>query len=142
MLDLDHFKKINDSYGHAAGDAVLKGLSTILRTGAREGDIVCRYGGEEFLVAMPNTTIAQAQRRADTWRLTLLTSNIIYNETEISVSLSAGIAGFPDHGNLYEEIMACADKALYKSKADGRNRVTCFSSDNPPLQNNTPRQDG
>ncbi len=142
MLDLDHFKKINDSYGHAAGDGVLKELSAILRTGAREGDIVCRYGGEEFLVAMPNTTIAQAQRRADSWRLTLLTSKIIYNKAEIYVSLSAGVAGFPDHGNLYEEVMSCADKALYKSKADGRNCVTCFSFGDALLQINTQSPDG
>jgi diguanylate cyclase (GGDEF)-like protein/PAS domain S-box-containing protein len=128
MLDLDHFKHVNDTYGHAAGDEVLKTLSAILRKGARESDIICRYGGEEFLVALPRMSADQGLQRVETWRLELANTPIRYSDSMITVTLSAGIAGFPDHGADVETLLLHSDEALYRSKNEGRNRVSCFET--------------
>ena len=128
MLDLDHFKRVNDTYGHAAGDEVLKILSAILRTSARESDIICRYGGEEFLVALPRMSPQQALQRVESWRLELANTPVRHGELQISVTLSAGIAGFPDHGADIDGLLERADKALYLSKQAGRNRASCFTA--------------
>ena len=126
MLDLDHFKQVNDTYGHAAGDEVLKALSSVLRQGARESDIICRYGGEEFLIALPRMSLEQAQQRVEAWRLEFSQTDIRHGDLSFSITLSAGIAGFPDHGADVDTLLSRADEALYRAKDEGRNRVACF----------------
>jgi diguanylate cyclase (GGDEF)-like protein/PAS domain S-box-containing protein len=123
MVDLDHFKRVNDTYGHPTGDAVLKAMASILLHGAREGDIICRFGGEEFLVALPNMTIENALGRAKAWQGTLGNTSIQYGAFSIQITLSAGISAFPDNGADVDTLLHLADEALYRAKANGRNRV-------------------
>jgi diguanylate cyclase (GGDEF)-like protein/PAS domain S-box-containing protein len=124
MLDLDHFKNINDQYGHAAGDEILKALAGLLKNGARESDLICRYGGEEFVAIMPNMSAEQALERVETWRQQLEDLFVVYGDFKINVTLSAGIAVFPEHGENASLVLTRADEMLYKSKRDGRNRIT------------------
>ena len=124
MLDLDFFKRVNDTYGHAVGDVVLISLASFLKANARESDIVCRYGGEEFLVAMPHMSPDQAFEKIDEWRQIIADSPITHGELIIRVTISAGIAGFPEQGSDIDILLKRADEALYQSKKDGRNCVT------------------
>lgn len=124
MLDLDFFKRVNDTYGHAVGDVVLVSLASFLKANARESDIVCRYGGEEFLVAMPHMSPDQAFEKIDEWRQIIADSPIMHGELIIRVTISAGIAGFPEQGSDIDILLKRADEALYQSKKDGRNCVT------------------
>lgn len=124
MLDLDHFKKVNDGFSHAAGDEVLKALAALLKNGARESDLICRYGGEEFVAIMPGMTAAQALERVESWRKQLEQTQVAYGKFTIRSTLSAGIAAFPAHGNNPEALLAKADAMLYQSKRDGRNRIS------------------
>ena len=128
MVDLDHFKRVNDRHGHAAGDEVLKSLAGILGRGARESDIICRYGGEEFLIALPRMSPEQARQRVEAWRRALSEQPVRHGPLAISLTLSAGIAGFPDHGSDLLTLLSCADAALYRAKEAGRNRVSCFEA--------------
>ena len=129
MIDLDHFKRVNDTYGHAAGDEVLRTLAATLKVGARESDIICRYGGEEFLIALPQMSLEHAMPRVEAWRLSLAGTTVMYGELAICVTLSAGIAGFPEHGGDAEKLISYADEALYQAKNAGRNRVTCCGTE-------------
>ena len=124
VMDLDHFKNVNDQYGHAAGDETLRMLAELLKRGARESDLICRYGGEEFVAIMPGMSADQALERAESWRQQLEETTIVCGDSKISITLSAGIAVFPDHGNTPNLLLAGADKMLYKSKGEGRNRVS------------------
>jgi len=124
MLDLDHFKKVNDQHGHAAGDEVLKALAALLKKGARESDLICRYGGEEFVAILSKVSAEQALQRVEAWRLRLADTVVVSGDVQISVTLSAGIAMFPDHGNSPEQLLGCADEMLYQSKREGRNRTS------------------
>lgn len=124
MLDLDHFKNINDRFGHSAGDQVLKALADIMRQTSRESDLICRYGGEEFIAIIPNMTAAQAFERAEIWRKQLEQNTVNYGANEIKITLSAGIAIYPGHGKKGEELILCADEMLYQSKHSGRNQVS------------------
>lgn len=126
MVDIDHFKQVNDTYGHAAGDEVIRSLGTILRQGAREGDIACRYGGEEFVIALPRMTVAAALERAQRWRAQVQAIQVRHGDFDICFTISAGVSGYPDHAADPENLIEYADLALYKSKTNGRNRVTCF----------------
>lgn len=126
MVDLDFFKRVNDTYGHAAGDEVIKALAEILQADARESDMVCRYGGEEFFISLPKMSIVHALQRAEKWRLKFAETQVRYGEFVIQSTLSAGVAGYPDHGTDAATLTAHADEALYSSKREGRNRVTCF----------------
>ncbi len=127
MLDLDHFKRVNDEFSHAAGDEVLKALADLLKNGARESDLICRYGGEEFIAIMPGMTTDQALERVESWRKQLEAAPVAYGDLLIHVTLSAGIAMFPEHGSSPDELMARADEMLYKSKREGRNRTSVFA---------------
>lgn len=126
MVDLDFFKRVNDTYGHAAGDEVIKALAEILQADARESDLICRYGGEEFLISLPKMSIVHALQRVEKWRLKFAETEVRYGEFFIQSTLSAGVAGYPDHGTDAATLTAHADEALYSSKHEGRNRVTCF----------------
>lgn len=124
MLDLDHFKKINDTYGHAMGDAVLKNISTCLIKSIRQNDFVCRYGGEEFIIVIPGMPIEHALERMEKCRKEIQEMITTYNNNKISTTVSGGIAMFNTHGNTQDELLKAADDALYQSKINGRNQIT------------------
>ena len=123
MVDIDHFKKLNDTHGHQAGDEVLKRLGELIGNGARSADLPCRYGGEEFLLVLPTMSLESAAERADNWRLTFANEQIAFAGTLLSATLSVGVAAFPGHGTTCDELIRAADQALYAAKHSGRNRV-------------------
>ncbi len=127
MCDLDHFKKVNDQYGHQAGDDVLRTFADLLRNNARASDICCRYGGEEFLLVLPQMTEKDAVDRAELLRSTMAAVPVYHDSTSILESASFGIATFPRDGDSVDRLIAAADDALYASKAAGRNRVSVAS---------------
>jgi diguanylate cyclase (GGDEF)-like protein/PAS domain S-box-containing protein len=131
ILDLDFFKKFNDTYGHKCGDVVLQALTDFLVKNTRGGDIVCRYGGEEFVILLPNTALESAYERAERLRVEYETLAVAYRGANLRATFSAGVAVFPDHGDDGEAILHSADQALYQSKKEGRNRVTIYSLENP-----------
>lgn len=123
MIDLDHFKLVNDTYGHKAGDEVLRVLGELLRSQAREGDIPCRYGGEEFVLVLPRMPLEVARQRAEQWRAAFGRQKIRHGDFEISVTMSVGLATYPDHAFTADALITRADKALYQAKAAGRDRL-------------------
>ena len=141
MLDVDRFKHFNDTYGHPAGDAVLKRLAHILRDSTREVDTVARYGGEEFLVILPETAAAGAALVAERIRTSTERDRFTPDagSAEISVTVSIGYAVFPEHARTPETMIEAADQALYRSKEGGRNRVT--SAEGPRAESPKARKD-
>jgi len=125
LFDIDRFKQVNDAAGHKAGDVVLQSLSELLRRATRASDMAYRYGGEEFLVILPQTGLATAAARADELRKEFGTLYIEGIDREIRPTLSAGVAVFPDHGTTVDDLVRSADEALYRAKEAGRNRVVC-----------------
>lgn len=124
VMDIDHFKRWNDSYGHAAGDAVLRGVAHVMETLARSEDILCRYGGEEFVLAMANTSQEALRQRAEDLRAGVERLRIEHDGRILGpVTLSIGVALFPEAGASAGEVLKAADAALYQAKAAGRNRV-------------------
>ena len=124
LLDIDHFKKVNDEYGHEAGDAVLKGLGTLLTKSVRTSDIACRYGGEEFLLILPEADMNVAYKRAEGIRLAFGKMQVqVGGRVLQNFKISAGISTFPYCGENAETVIASADSALYKAKESGRDRV-------------------
>lgn len=127
IADIDHFKNINDSMGHQVGDKYLIAISKIFERKARQSDIVCRYGGEEFLIMMPDTGAEVAKQRADEIRRLCSEAKFTYKRKSVIATLSFGVATYPEHGNDPQEIIQKADEALYRSKALGRNCVTVWA---------------
>ncbi|MCW8949722.1 MAG: diguanylate cyclase [Sedimenticola sp.] len=127
MIDLDHFKQINDTYGHSTGDRVLAGFSRLLCERLRGSDVVGRYGGEEFLVVLPDTTLEHAELVIEEIRLVFAKTRFTANGELFSVTLSAGVADFPRVGSA-SGLLDAADIALYKAKEQGRNRIVSASS--------------
>jgi diguanylate cyclase (GGDEF)-like protein/PAS domain S-box-containing protein len=124
ILDLDYLKDLNSKYGHiAGGDEALKVLSRHLISMSRAGDIVCRYGGDEFLVILHNTSSAVAFHRAEEWRKFISTLKIQYRDVSFNITFSAGVSAFPEHGKNVEDTLLAADSALYQAKESGRNCV-------------------
>lgn len=123
MGDIDHFKKLNDTYGHQAGDEMIRFLAELLTAQSRPGDTLCRYGGEEFLLVMPGLSRQDAYRRVDQLREKFAQSRLTFGAFELSTTISFGIAAYPDDGKSAERLIAAADHALYEAKAHGRNRV-------------------
>lgn len=123
QLDLDRFKRINDQYGHAAGDAVLVAFASCLKAQLRESDLLARTGGEEFLVYTPNVTEAVARSIAERLRASVEQLQIVEDGTPLPVSTSIGVAWVPDGSAPAEACLARADEMLYEAKRDGRNRV-------------------
>ena len=123
MLDLDHFKVFNDTYGHDVGDMMLKQLGKLLTAQVRAGDIACRFGGEEFVVVMPKASLSVAKQRANDWRMKFESQILIHEGEVLNATLSAGVAVYPLHGTTSEEIIRKADQAMYAAKAAGRNLV-------------------
>jgi diguanylate cyclase (GGDEF)-like protein len=126
MFDIDNFKRYNDSNGHQAGDEVLKGVAEVLRANLRPQDLACRYGGEEFIVAMPLTDAEQAFQAAERIREAIASHPFAHRETQPNgvLSISGGVSVFPMDGQDSTDLIRHADQALYKAKAAGRNRVT------------------
>lgn len=124
MGDLDHFKKVNDHFGHLAGDEVLRIFGNLLKQHARHNDVYCRYGGEEFLLVLPKVEKALAIERAEQLRSAMAAAPIFYGISAISVTVSFGVATFPKDGQTGDELISAADSALYAAKASGRNRVS------------------
>ncbi len=126
FIDIDHFKRFNDSYGHDAGDLVLKVFAKALTDFFRGGEIICRYGGEEFALLLPDSTLKDAERRGNDLRSRDLKT--IYHPPKHDVldplAFSVGLAAFPEHGSTAEELFRVADKCLYDSKSQGRDRIT------------------
>jgi diguanylate cyclase (GGDEF)-like protein/PAS domain S-box-containing protein len=126
MMDLDHFKDVNDLYGHEAGDVVLRSLAEKITEQCRHGDFACRYGGEEFVLVMPNICLDSTSKRAKELHLNIESMNVPYGRFNLSVTISMGIACYPTHGKTKEELLRAADKALYKAKHSGRNCVSIY----------------
>jgi diguanylate cyclase (GGDEF)-like protein len=133
MVDLDHFKRVNDSHGHLAGDSVLKAVGTLLRAEVRDYDVVGRFGGEEFAVLLPDITehhaiaIAERIRKAVT-ELSVDVEIEDHRTTVTGLSVSIGVAVGPDSGTVVDRLLLAADTALYKAKSDGRNMVVSAST--------------
>jgi two-component system cell cycle response regulator len=125
LLDIDFFKSVNDTYGHAAGDEVLKEFSRRLRKAVRGIDLACRYGGEEFVVVMPDTNIALAAMVAERLRQRIAAEpfRINQNTRSVQTTISVGIAAMRSIEDRPPDIMRRADQALYRAKREGRNRV-------------------
>ena len=124
MLDLDHFKHFNDTYGHAAGDLLLRELGALLNTRLRGSDIACRYGGEEFALILPEMPLDIIRQRVEALRLGIKQLYVRHRGQSLgTVTVSAGIAMFPEHAAAGEALLRAADRALYHAKAEGRDRV-------------------
>lgn len=127
MFDIDFFKDFNDTYGHDGGDTLLKYLGAFLQQNTRDEDIVCRYGGEEFVVVLPNTNLKSAVRKADALRTGVSRLRIPHrDETMRTCTISIGVAIFPQHGQTADTLLKAADDALYIAKREGRNRVSAY----------------
>jgi diguanylate cyclase (GGDEF)-like protein len=123
MLDIDNFKKVNDNYGHAAGDEVIKTLASIIKKATRETDFAGRHGGEEFAVILPDTPVANVEFVAERIRRLAEKCVVVYDEINISFTVSIGIAGFKHTYKDSSQWLDMADKSLYQAKAAGKNRV-------------------
>lgn len=123
MSDIDYFKAVNDTYGHLGGDEVLRVFGTLMRRHARASDIYCRYGGEEFLLVLPQMTLDDAVDRAEQLRSAIAAAPVPYGSALIAVTASFGVATFPGDGRTIDALIGAADSALYAAKAAGRNRV-------------------
>ncbi|HUV21141.1 MAG TPA: GGDEF domain-containing protein [Gammaproteobacteria bacterium] len=131
IIDLDHFKLINDRYGHPAGDAVLKLFANITNSVARRSDIVGRLGGEEFAIVLPSTSTAKALEFAERLHAAINKAVLTFNDSAIKYTASIGLAEFDrDSADNIDELLARADLALYEAKQSGRNRTATF---NPQL---------
>jgi len=124
MLDLDHFKRFNDTFGHEAGDLLLRELAGLLQLQVRVEDVVCRYGGEEFALILPEATLETTQHRAEKLREAACHLSVRYGSQMLGpVTISLGIAVYPYHGSTGMALLRAADEALYRAKLSGRNRV-------------------
>jgi diguanylate cyclase (GGDEF)-like protein len=129
VLDVDHFKRFNDTYGHAGGDAMLREVGSVLNRSFRDSDIVCRFGGEEFVVVAPECSLAAAIQRTEEMRQRVREIAINVEGRKVSgVTMSAGVAMFPADGETPETLFQAADRAVYRSKNEGRDRITAAST--------------
>jgi len=122
MADLDHFKRINDSHGHLVGDRILRDVATRMSTGARNSDVVGRYGGEEFLIIFDAAPLDVARELAERIRLRVMADPFVEQATELAVTVSLGVAQARDDDDV-DSLTARADRAMYTAKRAGRNRV-------------------
>ena len=129
MIDIDHFKKVNDKYGHQVGDIVLRLVSSVVNNQTRSIDHVARFGGEELVVVLPEVSKQDALAKADTIRKSIESEKFFYNETDsLKVTISIGVAALGDAAAEATELVTAADKALYTAKRNGRNRVEAFQT--------------
>jgi len=124
MLDLDRFKRFNDDYSHEAGDVVLRAVGELLRGTLRASDLACRYGGEEFTVVMPDSTLNDARIRLDTLRQAVMQLHLGYQDRDLpAITVSIGVAAAQPKETDIAALLGRADAALYQAKKEGRNRV-------------------
>ena len=123
VLDLDHFKRINDTYGHEGGDAILRKVALTLRENIRSADVACRMGGEEMVVLLPECGIEDAIKRADALRQLIAAGEVLHDGQRIGATASIGVASYPAHGHNTQTLVHAADLALYEAKHEGRNCV-------------------
>lgn len=129
MIDLDYFKRVNDTFGHEAGDLVLAEVAALLKTHIRGSDIACRYGGEEFALVLPDTTLEGAQRRAEDIHAAIKRLEPKYRDKSLGkITASLGVAIFPDHADGPDSLIRASDEALYEAKGAGRDRVVIYQS--------------
>jgi diguanylate cyclase (GGDEF)-like protein len=131
ILDLDHFKKLNDTYGHPAGDAALRSTAEILKRHLRKGDEAARYGGEEFVMILPSATEDGARHLAERIRAAIAKHRVVFEGATIQLTASFGLAVWPGDGKSPEALLGAADRALYAAKQAGRNRVVAASAVSP-----------
>lgn len=132
FIDVDHFKRFNDVFGHEAGDEVLRCMGDFFRSHFRGDDIICRYGGEEFAIILPESSAQDAASRAEILRMAARTLKVKHNDVPLdAVTLSAGVAGFPEHASTGGELLHVADACLYEAKRSGRDRVIVAKSKVP-----------
>lgn len=129
IIDLDHFKKINDTYGHVIGDEVLKGLAEYMKHHIRPGDVFARYGGEEFALLMPNTSKEQAKNMVERLLNGFMKLEFYGDALPFSVSFSGGVIQVTEAGLALERVMECADKALYEAKENGKARIEAYEGE-------------
>lgn len=127
-IDIDHFKSVNDTYGHAVGDAVLRAVASVLRSESQPSDIIGRIGGEEFVVILPESDASGAMNHAERLRVQMAACSIAATGGPLRVTASLGVSQCHAQDNSFEDVLARADKALYASKKSGRNRVTHFDT--------------
>ncbi len=134
MMDIDHFKLVNDTYGHINGDAVLVSLAKVLKEYLRPYDVATRFGGEEFALVLPNTDLSGARDVAERLRMAINAMDFRGEIRAIKITVSIGIACFPSaQTNDIDQLLKCADQALYQAKSQGRNQVVCID----PYQTST-----
>jgi len=121
MMDIDGFKGFNDTYGHDAGDSLLKELGKLLLGEIRRSDVACRFGGEEFVIVMPGAPLEKGLERAERLRHTFETGNFDYMGVKLNATLSLGVASYPKHGETWEQVLHAADRAMYLAKEAGKN---------------------
>ena len=140
MIDVDHFKTFNDTHGHEAGDVVLQELGALFQKNIRGGDIACRYGGEEFLLILPDTTIEIASQRANELLRRVREMAVPYQQHDYHITVSVGVASAPEHGQDVHSLVNAADNALYYAKHNGRNQVVVFSERIRPTLEGVPAE--
>lgn len=124
MIDIDHFKCFNDTFGHKAGDLLLRRVSQLLQSQNRNKDIACRYGGDELIMILPETSLETAQQRAEKLRRSVKQLKLKHLVPPLKgITISLGVAGFPKHGQSSPELIQAADEALYRAKVQGRDRL-------------------
>jgi diguanylate cyclase (GGDEF)-like protein len=131
MIDIDHFKKYNDALGHLLGDVALRKVAAVLEKNLRRADIACRYGGEEFVVLLPESDSSHAVMAAEKLRQAILKVDFEGEDKmpDGVVSVSIGVAAYPEHGEDAGELLHHADKGLYEAKRGGRNRVVLLDDE-------------
>ncbi len=123
IFDIDHFKRVNDTYSHLIGDRVLKLVTSVVKNSIRRSDMIARYGGEEFIILFPNMDIKRAQETCEILREKIQATHLVNREVNLSVTVSFGIANFPHNAYSEENLVKAADRALYEAKEGGRNQV-------------------
>jgi diguanylate cyclase (GGDEF)-like protein len=125
FIDIDHFKRFNDVFGHDAGDAVLRAFAQLMTSFFRGDDVICRYGGEEFALILPESNEQDAALRMSQFGARVKGMVVVHEDKPLDqISVSVGIAAFPEHGPSIETLLRAADQALYVSKREGRDRIS------------------
>ena len=124
IIDVDNYKTINDNYGHVLGDHILTQIAQIFTDNLRISDVICRYGGDEFVLVLPNSTLASTLHKAEELRQTAASASFTFEGVTLGITLSFGAAAYPQHGKTGEALLKAADRALYTAKKNGRNRVS------------------